>query len=65
MLAIETKLTMDSKRELELQFIIAASGGHTPEFTQCLNAGVDIETSGNRKGIGRVSDTAGVGGSLG
>ena len=34
---------MDSKRELELQFIIAASDGNTPELTRCLNAGVDIE----------------------
>ena len=39
----ETKLTMDSKRELELQFIIAASDGNTPELTRCLDAGVDIE----------------------
>ena len=43
---------MDSKRELELQFIIAASDGNTPELTRCLNAGVDIECRAPPEGTG-------------
>ena len=34
---------MDPKRELELQFQIAAADGDVPELTRCMDAGVDLE----------------------
>ena len=34
---------MDSKRELELQFHIAAIDGTVDELTRCIDAGVDLE----------------------
>jgi hypothetical protein len=34
---------MDAKRELELQFHIAARGGDMEVLTRCMDAGVDIE----------------------
>ena len=34
---------MDAKRELELQFHIAAIDGDMAELTRCMDAGVDLE----------------------
>ena len=34
---------MDAKRELELQFHIAAQDGDLAELTRCMDAGVDLE----------------------
>ena len=34
---------MESKRELELQFLIAAKEGNMPELDRCLEADVDLE----------------------
>jgi hypothetical protein len=34
---------MDSKRELELQFQVAARDGDIVALTRCMDAGVDIE----------------------
>ena len=34
---------MDAKRQLELQFHIAAQDGDMAELTSCMDAGVDLE----------------------
>ena len=51
---------MDSKRELELQFHIAARDGNMELLTRCMEAGVDIECYATHEEMNQYIDSLNV-----